>query len=49
VPTAGAVGNALYQFDKKRRTVLPMKDSPAAQEILSKGVGWKGEYTPGVF
>jgi xanthine dehydrogenase molybdenum-binding subunit len=49
VPTAGAVANALYQFDKKRRTVLPMKDSPAAAEILSKGVGWKGEYIPGVF
>ena len=25
VPTAGAVANALYQFDGKRRTVLPMK------------------------
>lgn len=49
VPTAGAVGNALYQFDKKRRTVLPMKESPAAADILSKGVGWKGEYIPGVF
>lgn len=49
VPTAGAVGNALYQFDKKRRTVLPMKDSPAASDILSKGIGWKGEYQPGVF
>ncbi|MBI3723058.1 selenium-dependent xanthine dehydrogenase [bacterium] len=49
VPTAGAVANALFRFDGKRRTVLPMKDSPAAQEILSKGVGWKGEYQPGVF
>jgi xanthine dehydrogenase molybdenum-binding subunit len=25
VPTAGAVANALYQFDGQRRTVLPMK------------------------
>ena len=25
VPTAGAVANALYQFDKVRRTTLPMK------------------------
>ena len=25
VPTAGAVGNALYQFDGVRRTVLPMR------------------------
>ncbi len=25
VPTAGAVANALYQFDKERRHVLPMK------------------------
>ena len=25
VPTAGAVANALYQFDGRRRTVLPMK------------------------
>ncbi len=49
VPTAGAVGNALAKFDGKRRTVLPMKDAPAAQEILNKGVGWKGEYQPGVF
>ncbi|HZU99935.1 MAG TPA: selenium-dependent xanthine dehydrogenase [Planctomycetota bacterium] len=49
VPTAGAVGNALCKFDGKRRTVLPMKDAPAAKEILSKGVGWQGEYQPGVF
>lgn len=27
VPTAGAVGNALYRFDRKRRTVLPMRDN----------------------
>ncbi|MCB0121208.1 MAG: xanthine dehydrogenase family protein molybdopterin-binding subunit, partial [Caldilineaceae bacterium] len=25
VPTAGAVANALYQYDKERRHVLPMK------------------------
>jgi xanthine dehydrogenase molybdenum-binding subunit len=31
VPTAGAVANALYRFDGKRRTSLPMKDSPAAR------------------
>jgi len=33
VPTAGAVGNALAKFDGIRRTVLPMKDSPAAKAI----------------
>jgi xanthine dehydrogenase molybdenum-binding subunit len=33
VPTAGAVAGALEAFDGKRRTVLPMKDSPAAQAI----------------
>jgi xanthine dehydrogenase molybdenum-binding subunit len=25
VPTAGAVANALYQYDKVRRTQLPMR------------------------
>ena len=30
VPTAAAVAGALYAFDGKRRTRLPMKDSPAA-------------------
>ena len=25
VPTAPAVANALYQFDKKRRYILPLK------------------------
>src|SRR5262249_50468192 len=29
VPTAGAVANALYRYDGKRRTSLPMKDSAA--------------------
>lgn len=33
VPTAGAVANALYRFDGKRRTALPMKDSPAAKAM----------------
>jgi xanthine dehydrogenase molybdenum-binding subunit len=33
VPTAGAVANALYKFDGKRRTSLPMKDSPAARAM----------------
>jgi xanthine dehydrogenase molybdenum-binding subunit len=33
VPTAGAVANALYKFDGKRRTALPMKDSPAARAM----------------
>jgi len=33
VPTAGAVANALYRFDGKRRTKLPMKDSPAAKAM----------------
>lgn len=33
VPTAGAVANALAKFDGIRRTVLPMKDSPAAKAI----------------
>jgi len=33
VPTAGAVANALYRFDGKRRTTLPMKDSPAAKAL----------------
>lgn len=34
VPTAPAVGSALYKFDGIRRTSLPMKDSPAARAIL---------------
>ena len=33
VPTAGAVAAALEAFDGKRRTTLPMKDSPAARSI----------------
>ena len=33
VPTAGAVAAALQAFDGVRRTVLPMKDSPAARAI----------------
>jgi xanthine dehydrogenase molybdenum-binding subunit len=33
VPTAGAVAHALYRFDGKRRTALPMKDSPAAKAM----------------
>jgi xanthine dehydrogenase molybdenum-binding subunit len=41
VPTAGAVAGALYAFDSVRRQTLPMKDSPAGADILSKGVGTK--------
>ena len=33
VPTAGVVANALYRFDRIRRTRLPMKDSPAAKAM----------------
>ena len=33
VPTAGAVGNALKRFDGIRRTLLPMKDTPAGRAI----------------
>jgi xanthine dehydrogenase molybdenum-binding subunit len=33
VPTAGAVAGALEAFDGIRRTVLPMKDSPAARAM----------------
>jgi CO/xanthine dehydrogenase Mo-binding subunit len=33
VPTAGAVAAALEAFDGRRRTTLPMKDSPAARAI----------------
>ncbi|MEE8143070.1 MAG: selenium-dependent xanthine dehydrogenase [Planctomycetota bacterium] len=36
VPTAAAVASALEAFDGVRRTVLPMRDSPAAQG-LSRG------------
>jgi xanthine dehydrogenase molybdenum-binding subunit len=36
VPTAPAVAAALYAFDRKRRTTLPMKDSPAARAILAR-------------
>jgi xanthine dehydrogenase molybdenum-binding subunit len=34
VPTAAAVASALEAFDGKRRTVLPMKNSPAARAML---------------
>ena len=33
VPTAGAVAGALAAFDGVRRTVLPMKDSPASRAM----------------
>jgi xanthine dehydrogenase molybdenum-binding subunit len=33
VPTAAAVAGALEAFDGKRRTTLPMKDSPAARAL----------------
>ena len=36
VPTAGAVAGALYAFDGKRRTALPMVDAPAAQASLPR-------------
>jgi len=35
VPTAAAVAGALYAFDGKPRRRLPMRDSPAAREIVS--------------
>ena len=38
VPTAGAVANALYAFDGKRRYELPMKDSAAARAIRVKAL-----------
>jgi xanthine dehydrogenase molybdenum-binding subunit len=37
VPTAPAVAGALRAFDGVNRTVLPMKDSPAAKAILTPG------------
>jgi xanthine dehydrogenase molybdenum-binding subunit len=37
VPTAPAVAGALRAFDGVERTVLPMKDSPAAKAILTPG------------
>src|SRR6266550_1116683 len=36
VPTAGAVAGALYSYDKIRRFVLPMQDSPAAEPSVPK-------------
>jgi len=49
VPTAGAVAGALAAFDGIRRTVLPMKDSPAARAMSvgrikrrSAGIGGDG-------
>src|SRR3982074_1283477 len=36
VPTAGAVAGALYSYDKVRRFVLPMQDSPAAESSVPK-------------
>jgi len=42
VPTAPAVAGALRAFDGVERTVLPMKDSPAAKAILTPGKGKQG-------
>ncbi len=36
VPTAGAVAGALFAFDGKRRTVLPMSDAPAARPSVPR-------------
>jgi hypothetical protein len=36
VATAGAVAGALYQYDKIRRTSLPMQDSAAAAPSVPK-------------
>jgi xanthine dehydrogenase molybdenum-binding subunit len=36
VPTAGAVAEALYSFDRKRRTSLPMSDAPAAAKMVPR-------------
>ncbi len=37
VPTAGAVAGALFAFDGKRRSSLPMSDAPAAAASVPKG------------
>jgi aldehyde oxidoreductase len=40
IPTAGAVAGALYAYDGRRRTRLPMKDSAAARAAAPRvGVG----------
>ena len=36
VPTAGAVAGALYAYDGKRRSKLPMQDAPAAAPSVPK-------------
>jgi len=36
VPTAGAVAGALFAYDGKRRSKLPMQDAPAAQPSVPK-------------
>jgi CO/xanthine dehydrogenase Mo-binding subunit len=36
VPTAGAVHGALHSFDGRWRTILPMKNSPAAVACRAK-------------
>ena len=36
VPTAGAVANALYQFDGVRRTQLPMKMPKKKRQVVKK-------------
>ena len=43
VPTAGAVANAIYAHDGRRRKVLPMKDSPAAEAISVGRIRAKGK------
>jgi CO/xanthine dehydrogenase Mo-binding subunit len=45
VPTAGAVAGALHAFDGKRRFVLPMKDSPAAQALSVGKIRSKSDRT----
>jgi len=41
VPTAAAVAGALHAFDGRRRTELPMKDSPAALHAVPRLVSRK--------
>ncbi|MBI4819027.1 MAG: selenium-dependent xanthine dehydrogenase [Deltaproteobacteria bacterium] len=43
VPTAGAVAGALEAFDGIRRTILPMKDSPASRAMSVGRIRSKGE------
>jgi aldehyde oxidoreductase len=41
VPTAGAVANALYQYDGVRRTKLPMA-LPEREKVVVRSGQWRG-------